>query len=182
MSVGAIGGCSPAQSQAVQYRTASAANTGSSATAAAAPDGGAFIDAIASALSEIGVSAASETDTASESTASADPAKALDEFLHTLMETLRSQGADAAPQAGGPPPGPPPGGALQADLQSLADELSGTASSDSASALESAFSNLLGALGLDSEDAGSKLGQFLETLAAKLDASGPSGNLINTTA
>lgn len=177
MSIGAIGSCSPAQSQAVQYRNAAAGTTGTSATAA--PDGGAIIDAIASALSEIGVSAASET---SETASSADPAKALGEFLHTLMETLRSQGGEAGPAAGGPPHGPPPGGGLQADLQSLADELSSTDSTDSASSLESAFANLLGALGLDSADADTKLGQFLETLAGKLEASGPSGNLINTTA
>lgn len=57
----------------------------------------------------------------------------------------------------------------------------GTADS-STSALSSSFKNLLGSLGVDSSDSGTKLGQFLRTLSAKLESSGPSGNLVNTTA
>ncbi|MBY0241746.1 MAG: hypothetical protein K2X55_20780 [Burkholderiaceae bacterium] len=109
--------------------------------------------------------------------------------------------------AGGPGGGP---GRLAADLQSLISKLGssttdstaadGTDSTDStddadststssatttstastSSTLESAFDNLLQALGADSSDAGGKLSSFLQTLADKLPAAGSSGNLINT--
>lgn len=65
------------------------------------------------------------------------------------------------------------------------DSTAAAASTDTAAStgkLESSFGALLGALGLDSSDSSSKLGQFLQTLASKLDTSGPAGNLINTTA
>ncbi|MRV74721.1 hypothetical protein GJ700_23700 [Duganella sp. FT92W] len=100
---------------------------------------------------------------------------------------------------GGPGGGP---GRLAADLQSLISKLGssstdgsestgGTGSTegtdstasatDSASTtLESAFENLLQALGSDTSGAGGKLASFLQTLADKLPGAGSSGNLINT--
>lgn len=103
--------------------------------------------------------------------------------------------------AGGPGAGP---GRLAADLQSLISRLGSSSADDtettdgtdgadsteaagttdttggSATALESAFENLLQALGSDTSDAGSKLSSFLQTLADKLPGAGSSGNLINT--
>lgn len=201
MSISSIGGCSAAtQSQSTQYRSttsASSANPTSSA-ASAAQDGSSFINAIASALSDMGVTTSASSDSSNASTdAGADPAKALGDFLHTLMEALHSQGGDqqdgtAGPQgAGGPPPPPPSGGGggIESDLQSLISSLESSSTdstTDGASSastdLAASFKNLLGALGVDSADSGSKLGQFLQTLSAKLETSGPSGNLINTTA
>ncbi|MDM5177787.1 hypothetical protein PO883_11340 [Massilia sp. DJPM01] len=197
MSTSAIGAFSPtATSPASQYRSTP---TGAAAkpAAAAPPDGKAFVSAIASALQEIGVA---DADTA-DSSASAGPASALGDFLTELMESLQSAGGKGGkggkgPQ--GPPPGgggPPPGGGgggMQSDLASLAGSLTTQAGSDtgtddshttgSTARLESSFGKLLGALGLDSADSSTKLGQFLQTLATKLDATGPAGNLINTTA
>ncbi|CUI09352.1 hypothetical protein [Massilia antarctica] len=197
MSTSAIGASSPATTtQASQYRSAS---TGAARPAAGAPpDGKAFVSAIASALQEIGVADAD----AAESTASADPAAALGDFLNELMASLQPAGGKG-PQ--GPPPGGagprPGGGGMRSDLASLVGSLSKQASSaidtddsdttditdtadvsSSTARLESSFGTLLGALGLDSADSSSKLGQFLQTLATKLDAAGPAGNLINTTA
>ena len=203
MSISSIGGCSAAtQSQSAQYRSTTSASsaTATSSAVSAAQDGSSFINAIASALSDMGVTTSASSDSSNASTnAGAAPAKALGDFLHTLMEALHSQGGDqqdgtAGPQgAGGPPPPPPFGGAkgggIESDLQSLISSLessstdSTTDSTSSASTdLAASFKNLLGALGVDSADSGSKLGQFLQTLSAKLETSGPSGNLINTTA
>lgn len=46
----------------------------------------------------------------------------------------------------------------------------------------SSFESLLGSLGLDASDASARLGEFMQNLAERLESSGPSGNLINTTA
>ncbi|MCE3606318.1 hypothetical protein LXA47_22325 [Massilia sp. P8910] len=200
MSTSAIGASSPATTtQASQYRSAS---TGAARPAAGAPpDGKAFVSAIASALQEIGVADAD----AADSSASADPAAALGDFLNELMASLQSAGAKGGKGPQGPPPGGagprPGGGGTQSDLASLVGSLTKQASSaidtddgdttditdtadvsSSTARLESSFGTLLGALGLDSADSSSKLGQFLQTLATKLDAAGPAGNLINTTA
>lgn len=107
MSINAVGGCSAAQTQATQY--SSATNTGTTATTAtasgAARDGSTIINAIASALSAIGVSSspaagagASTGSSAGDTTAA--PAKALGDFLHTLMDTLHSQGTGGAADNG----------------------------------------------------------------------------------
>jgi hypothetical protein len=194
---------SAAQVQATQYRSTSAsasATGGTSSTGGTRPPRGGegFISAIASALSSLGVSSASastastSTDT---STTSTDPAQALGDFLHTLMEAMHSQNAggkgDATAVEGERPPPPPGGGGMEADLQSLiasvsagaSDTTSATSTEDSAtSTLQSSFASLLGSLGLDQSNAGSKLSEFLQTLSSKLEANGPSGNLINTTA
>lgn len=190
MSISSLGSCSSTQTQATQYRSTA---TSSSGTGAAQGPGKArgddFVSAIASALSELG---ASTTD-ASTGTDSTDPAQALGDFLQQLMDTLHAQGgqgAQSGQEAGAPPPPPPPGGGgggggIQADLQSLIASLSGDSSgdgTDSTTALQSSFSSLLGSLGVDDTGASAKLGQFLQTLASKLEASGPSGNLINTSA
>jgi hypothetical protein len=192
MSISSIGGCSAAQTtQATQYRSTSSA--ASTSTASAAQDGSSFINAIASALSDIGVTSSASADPGTAAAdANTDPAKALGDFLHTLMDTLHAQGG--GPQgAGGPPPPPPSGGGkgggIESDLQSLISSLGTTDTESTSDSTDSAgtdlaasFKNLLGALGMDSADSSSKLGQFLQTLSAKLETSGPSGNLINTTA
>ncbi|NHZ82489.1 hypothetical protein F2P44_24880 [Massilia sp. CCM 8695] len=194
MSTSAIGAFSPtATTQASQYRSVPAGAAAKPA-AAAPPDGKAFVSAIASALQEIGVADAD----AADSSASADPASALGDFLNELMESLQSAGGKGGkgpqgplPGGGGPPPGGG-GGGMQSDLASLAGSLTKQAGSEtdtddsdttgSTARLESSFGKLLGAFGLDSADASSRLGHFLQTLATKLDATRPAGNLINTTA
>jgi hypothetical protein len=223
MTISAIGGCSPAQTQATQYSSATSASgaTGTTAASGASRDGSTFISAIASALSDIGVSAPS-TGGASTGATTADPAQALGGFLQTLMQTLQSQnagaqqgaqgdsavaGTDATATQGAAPAhahghhGGGKGGHMQADLKSLIASLGststdGTASSATAadatstaatatgatSELAGSFKNLLGALGVDSANSSAKLGQFLQTLSSKLESSGPSGNLVNTTA
>jgi hypothetical protein len=166
------------------------------------PRGGGFIEAIASALQQIGVDDASSGATASTTATSTDGstdsasadggnvAQALGSFLQSLMGALHQQGGDK----GGPPPygeGPQGGGPgkLGADVQSLISKLSsgGTDSADGATDdLESSFKNLLDKLSggsTDSTDANTKLASFLQALSNNLQASGgsSSGNLINTT-
>ncbi|MES2018484.1 MAG: hypothetical protein V4484_18500 [Pseudomonadota bacterium] len=166
MSINSVGSCSTGQVQASQYR--SSGNASASASVRPPGDAGQFVSAIASALTELG---------AGSSTDSAAPAQALGQFLNTLMETLKPPGG----RPDGPPP-PPPGGGMQSGLQSLIDSTGDDDATSATSALEQSFASLLASLGLDSDEAGSKLGQFLQSLASKLEASGPSGNLINTTA
>jgi hypothetical protein len=190
MTISAIGGCSPAQ--ATQYTSTSNNTATSSSTAAsvAARDGSTFISAIASALSDIGVTASS----AAGASAGTDPAQALGGFLQTLMQTLHTQNAassdataaqgSAPAQAHGHHGGK--GGDMQADLKGLIASLGSTGTdsttSGATSDLSSSFKNLLGALGADGSDSSAKLGQFLQTLSSKLESSGPAGNLVNTTA
>lgn len=169
MSMSAIGGCSATQAQATQYQSSTRASASATATTTSStPDGSSFISAIASALSDIGVTTASSSSATSDT--STDPAKALGDFLQTLIETMQSQG-----------------GGMEADLQSLiaslgTDDTAAITSDSSTSNLDSSFKNLLGALGVDSADSGSKRSQFLQTLSAKLESSGPAGNLVNTLA
>lgn len=211
MTMSAIGGCSPAQ--ATQYTsTANTSATSSPATASgSARDGSTFISAIASALSDIGVTASSAGGT-DPSVATTDPAQALGGFLQNFMQTLHAQNAgtqadgNAAASDAGATQGSAPahahlhhggkGGNLQADLKSQIASLGSTGTDSTASAattasattasatadLSNSFKNLLGALGADSSGASAKLGQFLQTLSSKLESSGPSGNLVNTTA
>lgn len=186
MSISAIGGCSAAQTQATQYRGTSAT---SAAGGSAKPDPGGFISAIASALSEIGATSAASDATSATATATAtEPAKALGDFLNSLMEALHAQGGGkdvaGADGADAPPPPPPDGkgGGIATDLQSLIASLAGTGDSSTGTSLATSFKSLLGALGADSGDATSRLSQFLQTLSDKLSSSGPAGNLINTTA
>jgi hypothetical protein len=193
MSINPIGSSLTAQTQAAQYDSTVTTSAGADASSTAvAPGGGAFISAIASALSDIGVSSASSTGAASTGE-STDPANAVGDFLQTLMETLHSQGGGhghGGPHgAGGPPGKPPSGGGIASDLQNLIKSL-GSANTDSTSGTEAgtssglsdSFKNLLGELGIDNTDAGSKLSQFLQTLSSRLESSGTSGNLVNTTA
>lgn len=165
MSIGSVGGCSPSQMQATQY--SSNAATGASRAPPPAQGGGEFVSAIAGALGELDVGSAASADTGAAGGTGA--AQALGDFLGSLMEALKSQGGQQGQQGG-----------LQADLRSL---IGGLDNEDSDSgALATSFASLLSSLGLDSSAAGDKLGAFLDSLAARLDASGPSGNLINTTA
>lgn len=185
MTVNAVSSASQVQYQPVQARSSSRPPPPSEG---AQPfDGGALIDAIASALKEIGATSATDSATSGEA---ADPAKALGDFLHSLASALHGdKGAE------GPPPGPPPGGArdgpgggpggggnIQSDLKSLIESLTADDSSDT-SELESAFSNLVNALGLDEASGTSeKLTEFLKALSTNLQGASASGNLINTTA
>ena len=172
MSIGSLGSCSTTQTQATQYRGSAASTDAAQATGKARGED--FVSAIASALSELGASTGAATDSTS------DPAQALGDFMQQLMETLHAQGGQGGSEGGAPPPPPAGGGGgIQSDLQSLITSLSGDSS---ATALQSSFESLLGSLGMDDSDAGTKLGQFLQTLSSKLEASGPSGNLINTSA
>ncbi|HEU4372772.1 MAG TPA: hypothetical protein VFS02_04735 [Telluria sp.] len=188
MTMSAIGGCSPAQ--ATQYTSTASTSTASTTAAGGAPrDGSTFISAIASALSDIGVTAPS-----ADGAATTDPAQALGGFLQTLMQTLHAQNAGAQDDAAAAGSAPVQahghhggkGGNMQADLKSLIASLGSTSADSTPSSatadLSSSFKNLLGSLGADGTDSGAKLGQFLQTLSSKLESSGPSGNLVNTTA
>jgi hypothetical protein len=170
MSLNPIGSSLTAQTQAAQYDSTVTTSAGADASSTAvAPGGGAFVSAIASALSDIGVSSASSTDAASTGE-STDPANAVGDFLQTLMETLNSQGG-----------GHGHGGLIKSLGSANTDSTSGTEAGTS-SGLSDSFKNLLGELGIDNTDAGSKLSQFLQTLSSRLESSGTSGNLVNTTA
>ncbi|MCG2584604.1 hypothetical protein [Massilia sp. TS11] len=154
------------------------------------PDGGAFIDAIASALQSIGGTSASSADSGGTAS-STDPAQALGSFLHSLGQAMRAAGGAAAPA------GPPPeqggaqgarghhGGGMAADLQSLISQLStsDSSSNDSTKALQDSFNQLLGALGIQTNsDSGSSLKTFLQALASNLQGASGSGNIVNTSA
>lgn len=197
MSINPIGSSLAAQTQAAQYDSTVTTSAGADASRAGVePGGGAFISAIASALSDIGVSSASSTDAAATGD-STDPANAVGDFLQTLMETLHSQGGGhgrGGPHGAGGPSATSPfggghGGGIASDLQSLIESL-GSANTDSTSGTEAStssgltdsFKNLLGEPGIDNTEAGAKLSQFLQTLSARLESSGNSGNLVNTTA
>lgn len=162
MTIGAIGGCTPSQASNVQFRSAGAVSAGLDAGSEAQVGKRAFVDAIASALAEIGIT--SDASTTGDQT---DAAAALGDFLKNLMETLHAEGA------GGPPPrpAPPPAGATQ-----------GSDSSDGSMPLQTALTSLLDALGISTGDASAKLGDFLQALAGRLEQNGSSGNVVDTTA
>lgn len=193
--------------------SSSTSNTSGSVDGARPPksDDGAFLDAIGSALSSIGVTVdAGEggSDTAtSENGASSDVGQALGAFLHQLMGSLHAQGGSAGGHGedGEPPSGPPPGGGaraggpgnIEADLQSLLQKLASTGSDagdsteSSVTDLPSSFASLLSALGGDEGSSGSgssKLSSFLQALSGSLGTASAggslsaSGNLVNTTA
>ena len=158
------------------------------------PDGGGFIDAIASALQSLGISSTDST-ASTTGTDNGNAAQALGSFLHELMGALHEQGASSPPPSGeGQAYGPPGGGGpgrLEADLQSLISKLGASGESSdtsetsetgetSGSALEASFQSLLEALGSDTSDASGKLASFLQALSDKLPNAGSSGNLINT--
>jgi hypothetical protein len=208
MSISAIGGAaSTTAAQASQYRSASTAAAAKPA-GAAPPDGKAFVSAIASALQEIGVAAAgSDSANADPAAALGD---FLNELMASLQSGGAKGGAaPPGPPPGGaggpPPPGAGGGGGMKSELASLVGSLARQSATDSDEAedgstststsastdtdtesvgtkLASSFGTLLGALGLDSTDSASKLGQFLQSLATRLETAGPAGNLINTSA
>jgi hypothetical protein len=162
MTIGAIGACSPGQASALQFRGTSESGAGPAAGDEAQVDKGAFVDAIVSALAQIGITSA--TSKASDET---DAAAALGDFLKSVMETLHAE------RQGGPPPPPPP---------PSASATQGSASSEGTTSLEVAFTSLLDALGVSTDDASTTLGDFLQALAGKLEQNGSSGNLVDTTA
>lgn len=173
------------------------------------PQGGGFINAIASALKSIGVTdSSSDTSTTSASgdaaTGTENAAQALGSFLQDLMGALHEQGAASSGSATGsdtygPPAGGPGGpgggpGKLGADLQSLISKLGSSTGADSdgdadsttdssTASLESSFKNLLQALGGGDDDSATntKLASFLQALSDNLPGAGSSGNLVNTT-
>lgn len=212
MSISAVNSSSATSQLAAFARLSGTGYTASTGgTPPPKPDDGAFLDAISSALSAIGVtvadgeSEASDDATASGTAGTADAGQALGAFLHQLMGSLRAQGgagdSGEEGEGGEPPAGPPPGGGgsglgnIESDLQSLLSKLTSsgsdsTASSDSGvSELQSSFSSLLSALG-GSSDSGSsdKLASFLQALSGSLGSASAggslssSGNLVNTTA
>jgi hypothetical protein len=164
MTIGAIGGCAPQQAASVQFRSGAGGSTPAAASNDAQGGKGGFIDAIASALTEIGITSGS-----SKGGDDSDAAAALGDFLKNLMDTLHAEGAGGSRP---PPPPPPP----------LAGAAPASESSDGGSSLESAFTSLLEALGVSTDDATTKLGDFLQALAGKLEQNGSSGNLLDTTA
>ena len=189
---------SAAHVQGTQYcGTASTGGASAKATDGSEPtrSGQGFISAIASTLSSLGLNnatgAAASADTGANATSS-DAAQALGDFLHSLMDAMHSQrggavvGAGSAPAQGERPAPPPDGGGMEADLRSLIASVSAdadsTGDSSATGTLKDSFASLLGSLGLDQSEATSKLGDFLKTLSSKLEANGPSGNLINTSA
>jgi len=201
-------------------------STGVGATRAAPPERppggpGALVEAIGSALQTIGVTATSGTTSGSETETgvSEDVAQALGSFLQELMGALHeqrgnlAQGGQTAADGYGPPGGAGAGGPMEADLQSLigalaaangTDGADGADSADSsASALETAFKNLLTALGGSAEtdastavstdanatatatatstsDTSARLATFLQSLAERLPGARASGNLVDT--
>lgn len=146
MTVNAVSSTSQVQYQQVQARSGS--RPPPPLEGAQPFDGGALIDAIASALKEIGATSATDSATSGEA---ADPAKALGDFLQSLASALHGD--------------------------------NGVNDSSDTSELESAFSNLVNALGLDEASGTSeKLTEFLKALSTNLQGASASGNLINTTA
>lgn len=181
MTVNAVSSASQVQYQQIQ---AHSGNRPPPPPEGAQPfDGGALIDAIASALKEIGATSSTGSAISGEA---ADPAKALGDFLHSLASALHGdKGVEGPPPgaAGGGPGGAGGGGGnIQSDLKSLIESLTADDSSDT-SELESAFSKLVNALGLDEASGTSeKLTEFLRALSTNLQGASASGNLIDTTA
>lgn len=193
MSISALSSSNLAATQASAFSRIG--NSGSSATGAAEggtrgqrPDGGAFMDAISSALSSLGISlddvksssagssGTSATDAASDETATettdtastsatGDAGQALGAFLHQLMSTLHAQNGSSKPPEGEAPSGPPPSGGkggpgnIESDLQSLIQKL-GSSSSDSS----------------DSDSGASALRSSFSTLLQTLGGSSSSGS------
>lgn len=142
------------------------ASAGTSRRAPPSAEGGAFIDAIASALSSVGMTASpasssssafassqssSVSDGSNDTNATTDPAQALGAFLHTLMSSLHAQNGTAAGTEGAQPPGPAPvegrggrgrPGDIESDLQSLIQSLASDSSSSSASSASDSTSEL----------------------------------------
>lgn len=117
MTISAIGGCGATQAQTNQYQGATRTSAASTTGTAAAQDGSTFINAIAGALSDIGVTSADAGTGGNDTTT--DPAKAIGDFLHTLMEALHSKGGATGARDTGEPPTPPSGGkggGVEADL------------------------------------------------------------------
>lgn len=103
MSISALSSTSAA-SQLSAFSRLGGGNTGSTSgvggTRPSKPDDGAFLDAISSALSSIGVTVdAGESDSATDGTSAAgssDVGQALGAFLHQLMGSLHAQGGGSA--------------------------------------------------------------------------------------
>lgn len=215
MSISAVNSSSATSQLAAFARLGGTSGTGYAASTGGTPpprpDDSAFLDAISSALSSIGVTVADgESEASGDAAASgtADAGQALGAFLHQLMGSLRAQSgagnSGEEGEGGEPPAGPPPGGGgrgpgnIESDLQSLLSKLTSsgsdsTASSDSnVSELQSSFSSLLSALGGSSNgnNSGSadKLASFLQALSGSLGSASAggslssSGNLVDTRA
>lgn len=161
------------------------------------PPGGGLLDAIAGALSAIGVGESSSEES-TQSSSTEDVTQALSAFLQQLMDALHAQSdvdsgeTDVAAIEGERPPPPPQGGGpgrLESDLQSLIQELASSdasvsdTGSTSESGLEQSFEDLLSALGAsDSADSEATLENFLLALSDKLQDARPLGNVVDTQA
>ncbi|MES2150538.1 MAG: hypothetical protein V4508_12200 [Pseudomonadota bacterium] len=134
MTIGAIGACSSAQITSTQVRSSATASTTAEAIKT---DASTMLDAITSALGEIGVGTADSSGDASGT------AQALGEFLNKLFQSL--QGPEGAP------PPPPPAAdssasdALGSSFKNLLTAL-GVDSSDSDSKLSAFLQALSGKL------------------------------------
>lgn len=174
-------------------------------------EGGGFRNAIASALSQLGIGTTSGTtassssnsasqDSASTSSASqSDQAQALSAFMHSLMAALHAQSNPAsatAPQAGTDSDGDNDGSTaatqghrhrpnVQGDLQSLMQELaSGSSSTSGADPTVGALQQSFQSLLSAYGDSGSSatLGNFLQALSSQFPGGSTSGNVVKTTA
>lgn len=152
---------------------------------------GEFAAAISQALSQLGVTGASSTNSTA---ATQDPKQAIGAFMHDLFSALKSQGSGADSQDGGVAGVSGASGQkygannIESQLQSLIQQLSssssgssGSSSSNSASApLQQDFQNMLSALGASGSQV--TLGSFLQSLSQNLQGANPVGNIVSTQA
>ncbi|MBZ0090629.1 MAG: hypothetical protein K8F27_00180 [Sulfuricellaceae bacterium] len=167
--------------------------------------GGGIASAISQALSQIGLTGAQASSSATASGASTqDPQQAIRAFVHDLFSAIRSQGnsqqtASAAGSgvsgiAGAANSGYGAGG-LESNLQGLIQQLSASSSSspDSGSSantssnnnsalagLQQDFQNLANSLGASGSQA--TLSSFLQAFSQNLHNANPAGNIVNTQA
>ncbi|HJV50224.1 MAG TPA: hypothetical protein VJ652_02120 [Noviherbaspirillum sp.] len=176
------------------------------------PPGGGLADAIIQALSDIGVTGQSSTDsssTDSSSTASSDSssasadsqsiAQAFGAFMHNLIGALRSQSesgatadgsqgsSDTVAQTQGARHHHGAAGNIQSDLQSLIQKLSsssGSTDSDSTGSTQSSLQQSFSNLlsTLGASNSDATVNKFLAALQSNLQGVTASGNIVNTTA
>lgn len=210
MSLNICSNSALSQTQSVSnWRSATSRTQSEAATdgAGRAEPAGKLINAIANALQNLADSAGTSSTTSSDGTTSSESststdnsnaAQALGDFLQNLMSALQQQ----SPQGAGKPPPPRPEGSiandegpLAKDLQKLISSLTTESSSDttstsvssnegsdSTSALESSFEQLLSALSIAKSSGTSQLQSFLNDVMTQVSGHGAQGNWINTSA
>lgn len=134
--------------------------------------GGGFAEDLLSTLEELGLvtdDTSTSTTSSTSSTDSQSVSDAMNEFMSTLFDAMRSQSSDTG--YGDP----------VSDMESLISSLDSSSSSNTD--LQSAYQSLLTALGVSS-DSSVTLQDFLEAMQEKMSAHGfpsASGNLLTTT-